>query len=51
MHSVCEKVSEMTKFDLEGGGAQCLVLAVARPKVTGAWAYLRPCQNQSLDLT
>ena len=43
----------------ETGGAQpkfdpppqCLVLAVARPKIAGAWAYLRPCQNQSLDLT
>ena len=32
-------------------GAQCLVLAVARPKIAGAWAYLRLCQNQSFDLT
>ena len=25
-----------------GGGAQCLVLALAWPKISGAWAHLRP---------
>ena len=29
---------------------QCLVLAVARPKISGAWAHLKPSQNQFLDL-
>ena len=34
----------------EGGGAQCFGLSVAWPEIAGALAYLRPFQNQFLDL-
>ena len=34
-----------------GGGAQGLVLAVAQPKIGGAWAHLSPSQKQLLYLT